>query len=362
MRPSGARDSPDDDLMGSPPPRGTIGPNPFNLVASASRPYPQAHQAVPPPLRFPSTLGAFNLASSNTPPASPQRSPEQQMLETSYPLHGNKLRRPSMLSMAQTRPTSFGSTGSADESPVVDPSSSRSPFVTAPQPRWASHLSPSPSIRRVSSAPPPIDTLSTSTPPPQNDTSGSSSPIGMEMDSGGEGSKWKGKGKMREMPALGVSRRLMSLSQARPLPAPLLATLISESNPKDHEIQSEARLQRLLLSHPSALPLTPRAPRSARGRFPETVDDDDEVWTQRRPLRSRWQSSDSSEEDEDEIMATTPQATVDAPASRPISSNGAVRSRPGASLGGLGFGGLGVHTPLGSPVVEKQEVSLRPPR
>lgn len=59
-------------------------------------------------------------------------------------------------------------------------------------------------------------------------------------------------------------------------------------------------------------------------------------------------------------MATTPgQGALDAPGSRPISSNGALRSRPSAQLGALGgFGGLGVHTPLGSPVVEKTEVSV----
>jgi hypothetical protein len=221
--------SDDDDMMASPPQSratpssssSSAAPNPFStLITSASRPYPQAHQAVPPPLRFPSTLGAFNLAASSNPqpPASPQRSPEQQMLEASYPLHacnnGNgKLRRPSMLSMAQTRPTSFGSTCSTeDQQDIADPSSSKSPFLTQPQPRWATHLSPSPSIRRVSSAPPPIDSLTTSTPPPRTDNSGGSSPVGMEMDGSTSGSGidstsetpisklWKGKGKMRELP------------------------------------------------------------------------------------------------------------------------------------------------------------------
>ena len=90
----------------------------------------------------------------------------------------------------------------------------------------------------------------------------------------------------------------------RPLPASLLATLISESAPLEHEMRSEARLQRLLSSHAAVLPLTPRAPRSARGRFPETAGDDDDdnetgarSWKSRGWLNSRAGSSDSDSDD-----------------------------------------------------------------
>lgn len=96
----------------------------------------------------------------------------------------------------------------------------------------------------------------------------------------------------------------------RPLPAPLLATLISETAPLEHEMRSEARLQRLLSSHSRASPFTPRAPRSSRGRFPETVGDDEDdddndlavgrarAWTARHSRMGGRFSSDSDSDDD----------------------------------------------------------------
>lgn len=202
----------------------------------------------------------------------------------------------------------------------------------------------------------------------------------------------------------------------RPLPASLVATLISESAPGDHEIQSEARLQRLISSHPRALPFTPRAPRSSRGRFPETVgdDDDDDDFPNRRAIwaaRAWTRRDSSSDSDSDDIP-------MDEPAPEPVNSAFAAgmdmgmnsandwpgggmsesgKSTPGMmgssgyptppsngqpwdrsraarmsfSMAGLvpspgtGFGlpnafgglGMGTGTPLGSPTVEKLEVS-----
>jgi hypothetical protein len=96
----------------------------------------------------------------------------------------------------------------------------------------------------------------------------------------------------------------------RPLHASLLATLISESAPLEHEMRSEARLQRLLSSHPSVLPLTPRAPRANRGRFPETAGDDDDdesesfgrSWSRRTWLGRRTSDSDSDSDDMPIVM------------------------------------------------------------
>ena len=186
------------------------------------------------------------------------------------------------------------------------PSPTRSPFRDAPAqptPRWgtAPFLD---SLQRISSAPAlDIEALSTSTPPIPGDLEGirttrsssSSSLLDMDMSEAEASARsplrWmpshlethsarrKGKARMNDMdrasppPASAIDS---SPFNGRPIPAPLLATLISETSPLEHEMRSEARLQRLIASHPRALPFTPRASRSTRGRFPETADDDDE--------------------------------------------------------------------------------------
>lgn len=208
----------------------------------------------------------------------------------------------------------------------------------------------------------------------------------------------------------------------RPIPANLLATLISESAPLEHEMQSEARLQRLLSSHPKALPFTPRVSRSSRGRFPETAgdDDDDDDFSRSTWPRASWVgASNSSDSDSDDAPMddTFPEPVNAAFAAgmdmdRPTSSSSSgpwqsvQRSRsdsnsgsgsnhqptpppsnpnwprtaarmsfsaagaglipspgPGGGLpnsfGGLVMGGQGngIGTPLGSPTVEKLDVS-----
>ncbi|WVQ93554.1 hypothetical protein IAU59_000629 [Kwoniella sp. CBS 9459] len=244
----------------------------------------------------------------------------------------------------------------ANAGAVQDPSSSKasqilsalppsnSSLFTAttiqPTPRWpgrggsfANSL-----IRRTSSAPSiPFEDLKTSTPPiPQpaqleDDTDADNM---MDMEGEGEESKsplkWapshlqsgtasrrKGKARMDDIDA-SPPHTATPLHSApftgRPLPSALLQTIASEQAPLDHEMQSEARLQRFLLSHPQKLPLTPRAPKGSRGRFPDQVggDDDDEdefpiqlgagrrtsSWTRRNWMdRARMADSDSDSDD-----------------------------------------------------------------
>lgn len=154
----------------------------------------------------------------------------------------------------------------------------------------------------------------------------------------------------------------------RPLPAPLLATLISESAPLEHEMRSEARLRSLLSSHPSALPLAPRAPRSVRGRFPETAGDDDDdddsfsrSWNQRNWMGrgNRLPSSDSDSDDDIIEEVAEPHETVnsafaagmdmDRPECQPSGPMGAGNGSPaintsggvtGTATWGVGSGGL----------------------
>lgn len=220
----------------------------------------------------------------------------------------------------------------------------------------------------------------------------------------------------------------------KPLPANLVATLISENAPLEHEIQSEARLQRYIHSHPPRLPYTPRISKSTRGRFPEMVDNDDDdegggqpSWRGREWMRMRSDTDSDTDDDGEPVnsafaagmdldrpmsmssstsSAVWPSANVSESgkmtpgsvsgvgqsaqtavpgvaaassaghptpppanttwggASRPsrmsfstgvIPSPGTGFQLPGA-FGGLAMGGGG--TPLGSPTVERQEVSL----
>ncbi|WVF65924.1 hypothetical protein IAT40_000662 [Kwoniella sp. CBS 6097] len=254
--------------------------------------------------------------------------------------------------------------GEMNTSIVQDPSSSKAPqmlqarppqtsalFTAAtiqPSPRWpgrggsfANSL-----IRRTSSAPSiPFEDLKTSTPPiPRSaqleDDLETDNMMDMEGDGAGDGQgqgqgaksplKWapshlqsstasrrKGKAKMDDIesspPQTAASIHTAALT-GRPLPSALLQTIASEQVPLDHEMQSEARLQRFLLSHPQKLPLTPRAPKGSRGRFPDQVggddDDDDEFpihlgagrrtssWTSRNWMdRARMDDSDSDSDD-----------------------------------------------------------------
>lgn len=109
----------------------------------------------------------------------------------------------------------------------------------------------------------------------------------------------------------------------KPLPANLVATLISENAPLEHEIQSEARLQRFIHSHPPRLPLTPRISKSTRGRFPEMADNDDDDEDDRRPSwRGRqWMGmrsdSDSDSDDDGEPVNSAFAAGMDL--DRPVS-------------------------------------------
>ncbi|KAK4685876.1 hypothetical protein P7C73_g4262, partial [Tremellales sp. Uapishka_1] len=406
------------------------------------------------PIRFATTTNAFGLIASPGSSSSSSSNSNTQRLEGFAPINPavdfssngtvltRRLRRPSMLSLAQT--PSFISESSQEEEvtatgpgpPEPPPSSSAElDFIPQPPPQPTPRWGPPgflvhPSVRRVSTAPPmAIEALSTTTPPIPDleklESSGSNSPMEIEMDDDLPRSplRWvpthlqsassRRKGKYRMEGEASDPSLHPPPFVGRPLPGPLLATLISESSPLEHEMRSEARLQRLISSHPSALPLTPRAPRSSRGRFPEMVggdddeDDDDCItrrwgqrsWTGRRPSSSESDSDDESEAipGNDVNSAFAAGMDMDRPSSSsgdvgkwtpvqniptPPSLNAAWPSRatsarmsfgsagaglvpsPGGGLGlpgafgGLGMGGIG--TPLGSPTIEKLELAASP--
>ena len=79
-------------------------------------------------------------------------------------------------------------------------------------------------------------------------------------------------------------------------------TLLSEATPQEAEVDSEAKFQRLLASH-AELPVSfhPRTPRSARGRFPEEVGDDDD---------DEKLHGDFSDEDEDVIGGPSAEGSI----------------------------------------------------
>ena len=323
-------------------------------------------QNPPSPARYAATSNAFGLATSPTSSTSSSRelrnSASTSALERSPPSAGalaaRRLRRPSLLGLAQTN--SFASavheSGQVEElvSPtapfrsVQDPSSSKASLHAAqgmlpghslinpltplshaqPTPRWSNTPFLS-SLPPHSASPLSIENLTTRTPPIPRDvdalgsarSSSSSSPLDMEPGEDARSPlRWipshlqhnsarrKGKARMdnSEPASPPMARPLETQAfSGRPLPAPLLATLISESSPLEHEMRSEARLQRLIASHPRALPFTPRASRSSRGRFPETVDDDDDdlmgysgpAW-RRSSMAGRRASSSDSDSDE----------------------------------------------------------------
>ena len=360
-------------------------------MSSTTRPILALGMRGPPsPVRFAASTNAFGLTGSPN-SSSPSSSKD---VHASYPATGlvldksppsagtvttKKLRRPSMLSLAQT--ASFGprtSSSASDErengrkergdsrdadaddenedgqhalgsqagpTKMID-----NPFAPRPlkPPAWRGLMGPAGAslLQRTSSAPPiGIEMLSTTTPPIPSagrlDSEGSGSASPMELE-GGEvldarlplrwmpqhlqptATRRKGKGRAEDFDDIVEPSRTSGQRpfhgpplSGRPLPASLLATLVSESSPLEHEMRSEARLQRLLSSHPSALPLTPRAPRSSRGRFPEMVggdDDDDDEMSFRRPswARHSWARRGSSDSDSDEMPEDPPTEPVNA--------------------------------------------------
>ncbi|WVW81809.1 hypothetical protein I302_103806 [Kwoniella bestiolae CBS 10118] len=339
-----------------------------------------------------------------------------------------KLRRPSMLSLQQN--FSFGSDnsgGKADDEAtpmgeanininmVQDPSSSKStnnapaPFnsnTLQPTPRWAGHGGSfaNAMIRRTSSAPIiPFEDLKTSTPPitaaphlpddsgmmmdmeddsvPSEDTEGEQSTLQWmpsHLKAQSSSNLRKGKGKMDDtqngMDLLSPTHTPISargqVFTGKPLPNALLKTLASEERPLDQEIESEAKLQKFLLSHPTKLPLTPKTSasgntkyRNSRGRFPDQVGgDDDELeddslfstalanrrstsWTTTLSRRSRnWMDrarfdddtdTESDEEEEDEeVLTNTSNPNGNKGKEEPVNSAfaaGMDMDRPGSS-------------------------------
>ncbi|TXT16052.1 hypothetical protein VHUM_00555 [Vanrija humicola] len=413
------------------------------------------HHAQPPPafaagtpaspLRFAASSGAFGLGSSNSlnaPPSSSAQSHPHTLninhghahsqslshspgsstaVSPTSPGPTRRLRRPSLLSLAPTTQNDAMGPRSDDQpSPTAAFGQHHlgSPPALQPLPRWGTSVAPFTAItgapvERVSSAPPiPIEGLKTSNSPEM-----SSPPkwlpghLQRRRTIGGKSNVLSG-----EDDAESSTSGTKSRFPGRPLHGALLATLISESAPLEHEMRSEARLQRLITSHPSALPLTPRQRRNtrhSRGRFPEMVggddDDDDDIPRRRLSLGARWLAA-SSDSDSDDMMDEepswpTPSAAagvvnsafasvmdLDRPASSGSSSawpgrsdsgkstpagmragsvapglNAVVGPSPGMGLqlptafGGLAMGGGGGGgTPLGSPTAEKTELGASP--
>ena len=419
---------------------------------------PSQSGAVPPsltqpnpssPIRFATTTNAFGLAA---PPASTYSPPSTReafhfsgvgsdsISPTAGDVGTRRIRGISMLSLAQTASLSSRSGPNSEEIMVTGPgqppedirnsSSSQNRFALQPTPRRRSAaLTIHEALRRTTSAPPPLmeGVSGSTTPIPQMETmeadgSGSQSPL--EVDGNRPPSRGRrGRARINDRNTSPHSNPLrLHMLTGKPLPAPLLATLLSESSPQEHEMRSEARLQRLLSSHPQALPLTPRAPRSSRGRFPEMVggdDDEDENLILRRSswARTSWMMNraDSSDSDLEDLPMEDPPETVNAAFAagmdmdRPTSSSSSCvgvdsgKSTPGhgmkdsvihaqptpplqsapwtknlrMSFGSAGagmvpspgsglflptaFGGLGmggVGTPSGSPTVERLEVRV----
>ncbi|WVO16746.1 hypothetical protein L204_104430 [Cryptococcus depauperatus] len=229
-----------------------------------------------------------------------------------------KVCRPSMLSLTQD---AGDSNYEGKQPPMIelikDPSSSKAikqliqqedenSVPLQPMPRWSASAKPIQNgllKRSISTSMIPLEGLKTSTPPAR-------------LNIASEDNEKRQDTEMADSSRLSLDHSLegnrsshqSTFNSARPLPFALVQTLILESDPHKHEIQSEARLQRLILSHPSKLPLTPRAPRGSRGRFPDQVeDDDDELASFNVPLAGgarRWggwterEESDSDDDDD----------------------------------------------------------------
>ena len=435
------------------------------------------------PVKFAATTNAFHLAVSPT--SSTSSGPGTQLgsillnNERSPPQASStarRMRRPSMLSLS-ARPTydlddgmtesredtedeletAMASVQGGSKSPNTSPTNTKSynPFGSAS--RWGSRdssmFSASPTGRPA--GPPSMQSLTTNSPP--------SIPSDMDQENGDNenmltdpedlrsplrflpshldtsASRRKGKGKLIEndtpvppRPAAALETAIPGgLISRKPLPATLLATLISETAPQEHEMQSEARMQRFMHSHASRLPFTPRVSKSTRGRFPEMADneDDDNDLPARRPSyrdRTSWTNmrmDSDSESDQDEDLGEPVNAAFAAgmdldrpmsstssaigfsgngsesgkmtPGSGPLAITGSrngsgsgstsagvptpppqnsawgarparmsfsnqIMSSPGTGLalpGAFGSLGMGGGTPLGSPTLERLEVS-----
>lgn len=322
--------------------------SPQGNISDESNHHPQSTFPLPLP-RFATSTNAFGLVSSPSSSSSSQRSNDHLGSANGSSLGSipgiavaaasdRKVRRPSMLSLAQN--ASFLSEGSGDGETtsmagvvdtageaekrgaadmVEDPSSSKAinQFTgnngpLQPTPRWPSSGSFQSSLlkRSTSTSTIRMETLKTST-PVQIELVGEEARRDSDSEMTTDWLKQSSneKGKAREGSTSNHDTKL----HPRPLPSALLQTLISESAPLEHEIQSEARLQRLLISHPAKLPLTPRAPRGSRGRFPDQVggdDDDDDIglsafsaaarrWGTGRP----WSKEDSDSDSDDGLPA-----------------------------------------------------------
>jgi len=250
--------------------------------------------------------------------------------------------------------SAMGRVQGGSRSPNVSPTNSRSqsnPFGSGGQSRWGSRdssmfsASPTGQPSYRPNAPPSMQSLTTNSPPSMS-VSGD-----MDQESGeGESmmeltdpedlrsplrflpshldtsaSRRKGKGKMVEIDPVSPAPAQPAATQPqtstpgglaafnrKPLPATLLATLISETAPQEHEMQSEARMQRFMHSHASRLPFTPRASKSTRGRFPEMADnEDDNDLPARRPSyrdRTSWTNMrmDSDSDSDDDADGSEP--------------------------------------------------------
>lgn len=272
------------------------------------------------PVRFAATTGAFNLTVSTAatpPPRDLQPGAVSPTAAVTPPSNGtvatHKLRRPSLLSLVPSTGASepepahgvsaapathlkpgagSGAAGPAQPASTGGGGGLAAPvptFATSTGPRWGLTAFSAPA--RVGSAPPiPIEGLTTSTSPIPARSENATS---MEE-------KWQ----LRRSSGDGGQGLGRAPFPGRPIPGSLLATLISESSPLEHEMRSEARLQRFISSHPSAIPLTltprqRRLSRMARGRFPESVDDDDDGPAP-LALGARWR--DDSDTDSDDMM------------------------------------------------------------
>ncbi|CAK9785548.1 hypothetical protein CC85DRAFT_327288 [Cutaneotrichosporon oleaginosum] len=379
--------------------------NAFGLSSSTSHSHSHSLSQTSTASVSTSPLGTTHLPPQALSPASSTTSPP-----SAGTVQTRRLRRPSLLSLASA------AADQAHHNPTLSPTHTLSavnerdveePGTLQPLPRWGAGTA-FPSLNtpeRVSSAPPiPFEGLTTSASPAPEDTSRwLPSRLQARRSSG---SAIADPDEMPPTPLRPFNARL----QGRPLPGPLLATLISESSPLEHEMRSEARLQRLLSSHPSSMTLTPRQRRTmrmSRGRFPEMVGDDDDDDDMPSGLGSRWRAG-SSDSDSDDMMEEDwppPNQTpaqgagavnsafasvmdLDRPSSGGSSafqSNsgkstpGGVRNGNGATgkprvgapspgtglllptaFGGLGMGTAGSATPLGSPTAEKADLMPSP--
>lgn len=351
-------------------------PNPLSPLLSGQAGQSGGVQVGAPtsPVRFATSTNAFGLAASPSSSSSSNGhglSPAPQLMVETSPLSGVKprLRRPSMLSLGP--PTTFKAEPQGEESDDEQDmegggegsgSGSRArqgqigtsrmarggvnPFeVSQPMSRWQGS---SPGFlnnknRGDSGSAIGLEALSTTTPPiPTTELVGDNlSLLDRSPPRWLPGHLGRRKGKARaedssDLPLTPDAHRPPFSGPA--LPASLLATLKSETSPLDHEYKSEARLQRLISSHPRAVPFTPRTSRSSRGRFPDEAgdeDDDDDFPSRRALWASRaWTRRSSSDSDSDDMSMSMP--IDDYNSNYGAGGSGSVSGRGGGGGGGGG--------------------------